>query len=126
TVKQALRRSDGQAMLFNLTLPDESRTLGAPAEIWLEYTLRPEGDGIDIRLQWFDKPALRIAEAFWLSFNPASTDPLAWNLEKLGQMISPLDVVSRGGRTLHAVDRGVVNRGENTFALYTHDAPLIA
>lgn len=126
TVKQALRRADGQAMLFQLMLPDESRALGAPAEIWLEYTLRPEGDGVDIGLQWFDKPALRIAEAFWLSFTPASTDPLAWTFEKLGQMISPLDIVSRGGRTLHAVDRGVVNRGENTFALYTHDAPLIA
>jgi hypothetical protein len=126
TVQKALRRSDDQGLLLQLALPEDSRAFGAPAEIWLEYIVMDDDNGLDVRLQWFDKPALRVAEAFWLSFQPANTDPLAWEFEKMGQMISPLDVVSRGGRTLHAVDRGVVHRGEATFALYTHDAPLVA
>jgi hypothetical protein len=125
TITQAFRR-DEKALLLRLALPEASREFGAPEEIWLEVLLADDAAGIDIRLQWFGKPANRVAEAFWLSFQPANTDPLAWEFEKVGQMISPLDVVSRGGRTLHAVDRGVVNRGAATFALYTQDAPLVA
>lgn len=105
-----------------LAFPDDARAFGAPERLQFLYTLTE--DSLDVRLTWHGKPANRIAEAFWLSFNPIVTDPSAWRFEKMGRWIDPQDVVSRGARTLHAVDQRVVCG--DSFELQTLDAPLVA
>lgn len=105
-----------------LTFPDDARSFGAPESVQLQYVLSE--DRVDVRLTWHGKPANRIAEAFWLSFNPIVADPSTWRFEKMGRWIDPQDVVSRGARTLHAVDQRVVCG--NSFELKTLDAPLVA
>jgi hypothetical protein len=48
-------------------------------------------------------------------------------VDKLGQRISPLDVVRRGGRSLHAVGEGVHYDGpDGRLVIRMPDAPLVA
>jgi hypothetical protein len=105
-----------------LAFPDDARSFGAPERLQFLYTLTE--DALEVRLTWHRKPANRIAEAFWLSFNPIVDDSSAWRFEKMGRWINPQDVVSRGARTLHAVDQRVICGDQ--FELKTLDAPLVA
>jgi len=121
-------KTDGDVsdVLLELRMPDAcAAILGSPRRVTVEY--RFLSDRIEIHLQWFDKQATRLPEALWFSFNPVIGAPEAWRLDKLGQWISPLEVVRGGGRFLHAVQRGArVEDGAVSFALESLDAPLIA
>ncbi len=111
--------------IFALALPAEAGEFGAPARLSLAYTLHD--DRIEVVLQWFSKPANRLPEAFWLSFQPITNDENGWRFEKIGQMIDPRDVVSKGARTLHAIDQHLIyTDGEHSFELETLDAVLVA
>ena len=120
-VTDLFHRSSDEGIV-QLAFPDAARSFGAPEIVQFEYLLVE--DGFHLRLTWHGKPANRIAEAFWLSFNPIVADPSAWRFEKMGRWIDPQDVVSRGARTLHAVDQRVVCG--DSFELQTLDAPLVA
>ena len=77
---------------------------------------------------WPDKPANRLPEALWWSFSPVVEAPERWTIDKLGQPVSPLDVVRRGGRSLHAMGDGGLHYDGPDGALRLHsvDAPLVA
>ena len=48
-------------------------------------------------------------------------------LEKMGDLVSPLDVVRNGNRNLHAIDRKIVYKeGAVCFAIESLDAPLVS
>ena len=50
----------------------------------------------------------------WVQFAPSShvADPESWQMYKLGQPVSPLDVVYNGSRSLHVVsDEGISVKG---------------
>ncbi len=119
------------ALLVSLVLPEPARELsGAPPVVTLHLSdVSPAGGpstlGIDLR--WDDKPANRLPEATWLGVRPVVDDPDAMVLDKLGQDLSPLDVVVGGGRHLHAVGEGVRWPGAGgEVVLRTLDAPLVA
>ena len=63
-----------------------------------------------------------------MSFVPTVAVPERWLFDKLGQDVSPLDVVRHGGRSLHAVgERGARCTGpDGRLVLRTLDAPLMA
>lgn len=105
---------------------DDAERVGAPAEAWLRWRFQP--DVVEASLWWRDKVATRLPEATWLSFTPIVAEPERWLLDKLGQDVSPLDVVRGGGRSLHAVgERGLRYDGpDGALALRTPDAPLVA
>ena len=87
---------DGNAVAVNCLMPTEAcERFGCPREI--QYILTFEGNRIHIDFAWFGKDKNRMAEAMWLIFSPIVRDPLAWRIEKLGQLISPFNHVSRGG-----------------------------
>lgn len=120
-----------EALVVELRMPDDAAECsGAPAVAILTLTdaSPPEGPSIlGIELRWEDKPANRLPEATWLGIRPLVADPASMILDKLGQDVSPLDVVPGGGQHLHAVGEGVRWPGPNgTVALRTLDAPLIA
>lgn len=124
-VVTAAYRNSNVRMVFALTLPEESHRFGAPKRLFLDYQF--ENEGIRVTLSWFEKPACRLPEAFWLSFSPNLEQADAWRFEKIGRLISPLDVVSRGARGLHAIDQRVMYQDEtHSFELTTLDAPLVA
>ncbi len=117
--------AQGQHILIEARLPAESQQIGAPAVLYFDYTLN--ADELALSLRWFEKPACRLPEAYWLSFNPLLPKAGQWFIHKLGQKINPGDVVSRGARTLHSFDRGVSWRGTAfQIEIQSLDAALVA
>ena len=106
--------------------PDEAVALGAPPTVWTVWSLAPSGD-LALDVLWPDKPATRLPEATWCSFVPIVAEPARWELDKLAQRVSPLDVVRRGGRSLHAVGEGMHYDGpDGHLTIATSSAPLVA
>ncbi len=119
---------DGEHILFHLVFADEAlQNYGAPANIYLQYSLPAQGQQLHIDLQWFNKQASRMPEAFWMSFQPKPADNAVWFIEKMGREISPFDVVENGNRHLHASGRYVVRRTPAVeLCISALDSPLVA
>lgn len=118
----------GRRFTSELTMPERSWTeFGAPRVLTLDTLLPDDEAAVYLTLQWFEKPACRLPEAHWLSFRPVTPDRAGWRLDKMGEQISPLEVVRNGNRKLHAVDRGVTYRDQQgCLQIETLDAPLVA
>ncbi|MCU1371126.1 MAG: hypothetical protein JWO77_2320 [Ilumatobacteraceae bacterium] len=100
---------------------------GAPPDPWSRWTFSPDGSRADLVLWWSDRVATRLPVASWMSFVPIVAEPERWEVDKLGQRVSPLDVVRRGGRSLHAVGQGMHHDGpDGRLTIATPDAPLVA
>jgi len=117
---------DEMEAILELRMPAScAEMLGAPRKLTIAY--RFQEHAVDIRLQWFQKQACRLPEASWFSFAPAVNDPQRWMMDKMGALVSPLDVVQNGNRNLHAIDHGVVYQDEVSFlSIESLDAPLVA
>jgi hypothetical protein len=122
------RETDGWRYLLNLALPDEAvENYGCPREATIELVFPDRETRLDFSLQWFDKLPCRLPEALWFSFNPSVARPSTWRLDKLGQPVSPLDVVFNGNRHLHAIGRGAEYTDlQYPLAVESPDAPLVA
>ncbi|MFA6285898.1 MAG: DUF5054 domain-containing protein [Opitutaceae bacterium] len=103
-----------------LRFPAAAQRLGAPADVVLLVSARPEG--LDMSLRWKGKPANRLPEALWFHLNPRLPEH-TWSFEKMGFAVNPADVVKGGNRHLHAVT-GPVTAAD--FSLTSPDAILIA
>ncbi len=120
----AARKSDRQTFHFHL-IPDR-KIHGMPEEFFLRWRFHKDRKLIDITLDWFDKETSRIPHALWFSFVPPTPDGVHGAFQKSGEWIEANDVVSNGGRTMHAVEKLKLT-GENwNFELETLDAPLIS
>lgn len=130
TVDGIQRRVDenGHHFLAHLHMPREAvDNYGCPRVLTLMLYFPQDAPNVHFDLRWFNKTASRKPEALWFSFNPAVDTPDRWMMDKLGGLISPLEVVSKGARNLHAVDTGVVHQGiQKTLYIDTIDAPLVA
>ena len=127
----SLRRAEsevGHRFLLDLAPDGDPSDLdGCPRSLSLEVEAPNDEPILQFTLQWFDKPATRLPEALWLSFAPRVRESAGWRLEKLGQEVSPLDVVRGGGRHLHAIDAGVSYRdAAGSLLVESLDAPLVA
>jgi hypothetical protein len=98
-----------------------------PRRAFLELVLPKAEPVIHLQFSWFGKPATRMPEALWLTFNPIVEDAKEWKLEKSGQWIAPFDVVANGNRHMHCLQTGFAyNAGGMSFAVDTLDAPVVA
>ena len=100
-------RSDpaGTEILTRLIYPDEAVTrFGAPQEVNLVSRLSSTDPRIDFEVRWFGKPAARYPAACWVGISPIVDAPSEWLFTKMGVPISPLEVIRRGNRRLHAVE----------------------
>ena len=117
---------DGGEATVELSLPERATTLyGAPGTLFVTISL--EGRLMKFDVNWRDKPAVRLPEACWFSFSPLVSGSADWEMKKLAQTVSPLDVVPNGNRHLHAVD-GTISCTDQDIGLFleTWDAPLVA
>jgi len=117
-------------LLATLEIDDQeafnSGVAAFPQRLYLELTLPKNEALISIQFSWFDKPATRMPEALWLTFNPKLPDQRGWMLTKSGQTVSPFDVVSGGSRHMHAVSSGFSYQdGKQSLTVETLDAPLV-
>jgi hypothetical protein len=119
-------RKDGQLFVADLEVP-EARELGCPREITIETFLPANEPTVKLVLKWFNKPACRLPEALWLSFVPRISGDGQFEMDKMGQPVSPLDVVRNGNRHLHGVIDGVAYKdARSSCRLETRDAFLAA
>jgi hypothetical protein len=116
------------ACLAFLTFPQAARNeYGAPELMTVEWNFNEERPQLELMVQWFNKPANRLPEALWLSMQPGLGKDATCRMEKLGQLVDPLQVVSRGNRGLHAIQDGVIySTKEHAIAIHSLDAPLMA
>jgi hypothetical protein len=130
TVDACYRQSSDteSRFLFHLSAePPSALDYGCPKDFYLLYTFDNHLPRIDIDLQWFNKLACRLPEALWFSFQPRVSPDAQWHMEKLGQEISPLEVVENGNRHLHAVGKGVTcSEAGSHLAIAALDSPLVA
>lgn len=125
----ALREDEvGHHFILELTLPEKCvDQYGGPRMITVELDLPIQEPSLLFDLQWFQKPANRLPEAFWFSFCPRVGSAKGWVMEKIGDLISPLEVVRNGNQKLHAVEGYVFHRDlHNPLIIETLDAPLLA
>jgi len=98
-----------------------------PRHAFLELILPKAEPLIHLNFTSFGKPATRMPEALWLTFNPIAEDVKGWKLEKSGEWISPFDVVASGNLHMHALGTGFeYELGGESFAVDTLDAPVVA
>lgn len=78
---------------------------GAPSSALISFRSRNGSDQLEIRLELVDKQPTRLPEATWLQFSAAqqSSSPLAYELNKLGDWVNPLQVVDGGAKSLQGV-----------------------
>lgn len=112
-------------LIVELAFPDEVRSFSsAPHWVLVGYeVVDGSPDELSCWLQWIGKPAGRWPESTWWSFVPDVAEPERWTMVKLGEEVSPLDVVAGGARTMHAVDSV---RHPSGLRIEMTDAPLVA
>jgi hypothetical protein len=98
-----------------------------PRRAYIEIALPKREPAIHLTVSWFGKPATRMPEALWLTFNPIVEDGKGWSLDKTGEAVSPFDVVTSGNRHMHSLQKGFAYAGSGAeFAVETLDAPVVA
>ena len=109
----------GNELVIRMKLPEEAvRLYGGMKETELKVMFEEEKVCFDFA--WTGKEENRVAEAAWLGFCPA--DEISW-IQKMGGKIRPDDVVSGGGRRLHAVEEKIAM---DHLIFRTIDAPVIS
>ena len=116
--------SNGALTIFTETPSEAADLLGAPARV--ELTLRPAGpDALDLVVSRRSKPANRMPEAGFLTFDPAGV--LAWHTLKMGLWSPAQRVAPRGGGQLQAVSAIRGERPDRTCIEFAPlDTPLVA
>jgi hypothetical protein len=123
--------ADAHRVLVRMNIQDEqayrSGRASFPRQVFLELLLPKALPEIHLSLSCFQKPATRLPEALWLTFNPIAEDPKGWTLDKSGESISPFDIVASCNRHMHALGKGFAYREAGySFAVETIDAPVVA
>ncbi len=133
TVSKIETTEDGKSyqLLASLEIRDPEAVASGraafPQKMYLKLTLPNAEPVIHLEFFWFQKPATRMPEALWLTFNPKVPDQQGWSMDKSGEQVSPFDVAAGGSRHLHAVSTGFSYRDhDGSFSVETLDAPLIA
>ncbi len=121
----------GHRLLAQLEIHDpealKSGRAAFPQRMYLELLLPDAEPILNLNFYWFQKPATRLPESLWLSFDPVVSTQQGWSLEKSGEQISPFDVVTGGGRQMHAVSTEFTYKDEKgSFTVEPLDAPVIA
>jgi hypothetical protein len=97
-----------------------------PQKLYMELVLPDAEALVHLNLYWFDKPATRMPEALWLSFNPVVSSQQRWIMYKSNEQVSPFDVVPAGNRHMHAVSGLTCKDAAGQFRIETLDAPVFA
>jgi len=121
----------GHRILASLAIHDpesiQSGRAAFPQKMYLELSLPKAEPVVHLNFYWFQKPATRLPEALWLTFNPIVSSQRGWTMDKSGESVSPFDVVPSGNRHMHAVSTGFrYADDEGSFLVETLDAPVFA
>ena len=105
---------------------------GAPAAVYYDISSPKDSNDLFIDIVWENKTATRLPEAMWLSWecDAPAVDPSSWAMSKLGQWISPLEVMRNGSMSMHAIDDGGISvrsgDGKSVLRVRSLDAVLVS
>ena len=106
--------------------PDVAANTAFPQQLFLDLRFPANEARIDLHCTLLNKAANRMPEALWLTFQPAVEHP-AWIFEKVNQPVSAMDVISGGGRAMHAISDSIACEvGKRTLSIHSLDAPVVA
>lgn len=124
TVKQEAKKSRIDCRLkFDADAAIDKRML--PQSVAVEYVVGSKGKSIEMNVTLYKKPAVRLPEAYWVSFVPSQVTSVV--AEKTGCRVDVLDVVVGGNRQMHAIDNYIdIITDKGTIRVSSLDAPLVA
>ncbi len=108
TIKQEVRKEKkGIRTVSELVFPERPGVDRQvyPEKMYVDVLEYKNGKKAEVTLTIKDKPAVRLPEAYWLSFN--TDDILSVVAEKVGERVDLFDVVEKGNRQQHGIDRYV-------------------
>lgn len=95
-----------------------------PERMQVSSLVSKDSEKAEVSLTLFNKPAVRLPEAYWLSFT--ADDILSILAEKTGAEVDLLNVVSKGNRQMHGIDRYVdLVTSSGTFRIWSDAAFLV-
>lgn len=116
----------GTRVISELAFPKEKRIDERvyPEKMQVNCFLYKNNKKADIALTVFQKPAVRLPEAYWISFKAENI--LSIVAEKLGSRVDLSDVVERGNRQMHGIDRYVdLKTSSGTIRIWSEAAFLV-
>ena len=95
-----------------------------PEKMYVDVLEYKNGKKAEVALTIKGKPAVRLPEAYWLSFN--ADDILSIVAEKVGERVDLFDVVEKGNRQQHGIDRYVdLVTSSGTIRIWSEAAFLV-
>lgn len=127
TIKQEVRKEKkGVRTVSELAFLNEGKVdqRVLPEKVYVDVLDYKNGKKAEVALTILNKPAVRLPEAYWLSFN--TDDILSIVAEKVGGRVDLLDVVEKGNRQQHGIDRYVdLVTSSGTIRIWSEAAFLV-
>lgn len=127
TIKQEVRKEKkGIRTVSELVFPERPGVDRQvyPEKMYVDVLEYRNGKKAEVTLTIKDKPAVRLPEAYWLSFN--TDDILSVVAEKVGERVDLFDVVEKGNRQQHGIDRYVdLVTSSGTIRIWSEAAFLV-
>lgn len=127
TIKQEVRKEKkGIRTVSELVFQNEGKVdqRVLPEKMYVDVLDYKNGKKAEVALTIKGKPAVRLPEAYWLSFT--TDDILSIVAEKVGGRVDLLDVVEKGNRQQHGIDRYVdLITSNGTIRIWSETAFLV-
>lgn len=127
TITQSVRKEKkGTRIITELRFPENEKVDKRvyPERIQVNCFTTKNGKRSEVALTIYGKPAVRLPESYWLSFTVPGIESVI--AEKMGERVDLMDVVEKGNRQMHGIDRYVdlITSGE-TIRISSKEAFLL-
>lgn len=127
TMAQSVRKEKkGTRIITELRFPENEKVDKRvyPERIQVNCFTTKNGKRSEVALTVYGKPAVRLPESYWLSFTVPGIESVI--AEKMGERVDLMDVVEKGNRQMHGIDRYVdlITSGE-TIRISSKEAFLL-
>lgn len=124
--QEIIKDKKGRRTISELAIPVrdgvDSRVL--PQNIFINTLEYKSGKKTDIEVTILNKPAVRLPESYWFSLNTDQINSII--AEKIGKPVDLLDVVEKGNRQMHGIDRYVdLVTSAGTVRIWSETALLV-
>ena len=122
-----IEKEEADTVWAGLSLPMEAYDdFGGPKDLAIRYDFYKGKTDLDITLYCLNQDAYRPPEASWFSIAPAVGNPNRWLMDKLGEPVSPLQVVQRGNRYMHSINSALTySSTDGQVTIEALDSPLV-
>jgi len=96
--------------------------------VWVAYDVGSQSPSLNVTILLYGKTATRLPEAMWLRFNPLVPRQNGWMMDKLGELVDPLTVITNGSRHLHGIGDGISYTDETSnrfLSIISFDSGLV-